>query len=338
MSSIDRAMSRLSGEPEDPPGVEPRAAEANAAPAAEATEMESASTAGAANVVGAMPLVEPGPAVNAPPSAVVPAAVPSAPPSTARSEPEPQRIPKHFVQLDLARMSAAGFLTPDQPMSRQSEEFQHIKRRLLGNMVPGMLPEGRPTNLILITSSVPGEGKTFTSTNLTMSIAMEVDHTVLAVDTDIMKRDLSKVFGVVDRPGLFDLLGDPRLRLEDLLVRTSIPNLVLLPAGNRREGSTELLASIRMRELTDEIAIRYHDRVVLFDSPPVLATTTATALAPFVGQIILVAEAGNTKHETIREALQRLDRVRLTGVILNKSKQSATPSYDYYGSYYQTRN
>jgi exopolysaccharide/PEP-CTERM locus tyrosine autokinase len=206
-------------------------------------------------------------------------------------------------------------------------------------MVPGILQQERPPNLILITSSVPGEGKTFTSTNLAISIAMEVDHTVLAIDTDIMKRDLSKVFGVVDRPGLFDLLADHThsLRLEDLLIRTSIPNLVILPAGHRREGSTELLASLRMMELTDEIATRYHDRVVLFDSPPVLATTTASALAPQVGQVILVAEAGKTKHETVREALQRLDRVRITGVILNKSKQPAGSGYDYYGSYYQTR-
>ena len=101
-----------------------------------------------------------------------------------------------------------------------------------------------------------------------------------------------------------------------------------------RDGSTELLASMRMRELADEIARRYHDRVVLFDSPPVLATTTASALAPLVGQVVLVAEAGSTKHETIREALQRLDRVTITGVILNKGTQAAAASYDYYGSYY----
>lgn len=323
MSSIDRAMSRLSGE-----GDADDARSATPPPEAAAVQADSAP---APEPAGEAPVTMTNDAAPVMPAPVAPRA-PILP------LPEAQRVPKHFVQLDLARMAAAGFITPDQPTTRQSEEFQHIKRRLLGNMVPGMLPEGRPANLILITSSVPGEGKTFTSTNLTMSIAMEVDHTVLAVDTDIMKRDLSKVFGVVDRPGLFDLLSDPRLRLQDLLVRTSIPNLVLLPAGNRREGSTELLASIRMRELTDEIAIRYHDRVVLFDSPPVLATTTATALAPFVGQIILVAEAGNTKHETIKEALQRLDRVRITGVILNKSKQNATPSYDYYGSYYQTHS
>ena len=259
---------------------------------------------------------------------------PSANTSSSAHAQEPLVNSKNFVNLDYARFAAAGFLVPDQPMARKSEEYQHIKRRVLGNLAPGVLNCRQPSNLILITSSVPGEGKTFTSVNLAISIAMEVDHTILVVDTDIMKRDLSRVMGVVDNKGLFDLLADPTLRLEDLLVRTNLPNLVILPVGTKREGSTELLASLRMRELADEIARRYHDRIVLFDSPPVLATTTASALAPLVGQVVLVAEAGSTKHETIREALQRLDQVTVTGVILNKGKQAGASSYDYYGSYY----
>lgn len=271
-----------------------------------------------------------------PPTVAAPAPIPAPGMSVEAIERshEPVINGKNFVNIDFARLAAAGYLTPDQPMTRQSEEYQHIKRRVLGNMVPGALNTNQPANLILITSSVPGEGKTFTSVNLANSIAMEVDHTILVVDTDIMKRDLSRAFGVVDRKGLFDLLSAPNLRLEDLLVRTNVPNLVILPVGTKREGSTELLASMRMRELADEISCRYRDRVVLFDSPPVLATTTASALAPLVGQVILVAEAGSTKHETILEALQRLDRVTITGVILNKSKQAAASSYDYYGSYY----
>ena len=273
-----------------------------------------------------------------PPTVAAPAPAPIAAPSMSAGPAERSHEPvinsKNFVNIDFARLAAAGYLTPEQPMTRQSEEYQHIKRRVLDNMVPGVLNTNRPSNLILITSSVPSEGKTFTAVNLAISIAMEVDHTILVVDTDIMKRDLSRAFGVVDRKGLFDLLAAPNLRLEDLLVRTNLRNLVILPVGSKREGSTELLASMRMRELADEISLRYRDRVVLFDSPPVLATTTASALAPLVGQVILVAEAGSTKHESILEALQRLDRVTITGVILNKSKQAAASSYDYYGSYY----
>lgn len=244
---------------------------------------------------------------------------------------------RNRVVLDFDRMAAAGFLVPGQPMTREAEEFQRIKRRLLGNMVPGVYESERPANLVLVTSSVPGEGKTFISVNLATSIALEIDRTVLAIDTDIVKRDMSKVFGVVNRPGLFDLLAGEEQRLEDLLVKTSIPNLTVLPAGNRHPHSTEMLASQRMRDLADEIAARYRDRVIVFDSPPVLAMTTASALAPLVGQIAVVCEAGSTKHETIRETLHRLEGVRVTGVILNKSKQAYAAGYDYYGTYGKTR-
>lgn len=255
---------------------------------------------------------------------------------TASETPVANSPSERIVHLDFARLSAAGFLTPNQPTTRQSEEYQQIKRRLLGNIAAAAKSDLRAANLILITSSVPNEGKTFTSVNLAISIAMEVDHTVLLIDTDIMKRDLSRVLGVSDRKGLFDLLSNSDLRLEDLLVRTSMRNLVLLPVGTQREGSTELLASMRMRELAKEIATRYHDRVVLFDSPPVLATTTAAAMAPLVGQLVLVAEAGSTKQETVKETLQRLDRATITGVILNKAKQASAATYEYYG-YYRSR-
>lgn len=333
MSSIERAMSKMAGgaEPTEP-ASDATVTLSTPSPAQTFDKLAAKEDFSNVTATAVSPAVEADPAVERtiPPALEVRSEAPAvAPPSGIKSS--------NYLKIDLERLAAAGFLVPNQPTTRQSEEFQHIKRRLLGNMVPGMMQSARPTNLILITSSVPGEGKTFTSTNLALSIAMEVDHTILLIDTDIMKRDLSKVFGVVDYPGLFDLLADHKLKLQDLLVRTSIPNLVILPAGSRRDGSTELLASVRMKELTDELATRYRDRVVLFDSPPVLATTTATALAPLVGQVILVAESGSTKHETIREALARLDHVRITGVILNKSKQQSTPGYDYYGSYYHTR-
>lgn len=316
MSSIERAMDKIVAATE--PAVDGAIA---VVPAQPPSESRDAAPSAPASVVDLPSLLSPAPAASV--SAVV---TPSAQ--------EPALGNDNFVNIDFARLAAGGFLTPDQPMTRQSEEYQHIKRRVLGNMTSGALNTNRPSNLILITSSVPGEGKTFTSVNLAISLAMEVDHTILVVDTDIIKRDLSRALGVVDRKGLFDLLALPHLRLEDLLVRTNLRNLVVLPVGTKRDGSTELLASMRMRELADEIARRYHDRVVLFDSPPVLATTTASALAPLVGQVVLVAEAGSTKHETIREALQRLDRVTITGVILNKGKQASAASYDYYGSYY----
>ena len=240
---------------------------------------------------------------------------------------------KNYIALQEDRLAAGGFLTPNGGRTRQQEEYQQIKRRLLGNLVPGMAPTENPPNLIMVTSSVPSEGKTFTSSNLAISIAMEIDHTVLAVDTDIVKSDMSGTFGLRNRKGLFDLLGDPTLRMEDLLVRTSIPNLVVLPAGTHGKFSTEYLASGFMKELLAEMATRYPDRIVLFDSPPILATTTAAALAKLVGQLVLVVEAGKTKQETLREALMQIEGIPITGLILNKIKQSVAGGYGYYGYY-----
>ncbi len=331
MSSIERAMDKMLGGETAPDAAAPpqSPAEPRVEPEPPGDQTQTVAASLSADV---------GPSA-APMAAAAAIAAPTAPATAAprTDSPKPaasnERSNERVAQIDFTRLAAAGFLTPNQATTRQSEEYQQIKRRLLNNIALGAANDGKATNLILITSSVPGEGKTFTSVNLAISIAMEVDHTVLLVDTDIMKRDTSRAMGVSERKGLFDLLANPALKLEDLLVRTSMKNLVLLPVGTPRDGSTELLASMRMRELAKEIATRYHDRVVLFDSPPVLATTTAAALAPLVGQLVLVAEAGSTKQETIKETLQRLDRVTITGVVLNKSKQVTTKSYDYYGYY-----
>jgi protein-tyrosine kinase len=273
-------------------------------------------------------------AVDLPPAGVEPLEAPRAEVASAASAPVdlPTRN-DNFVLLQEDALSASGFLTPNGGRTRQQEEYQQIKRRLLANMVPEMMQGPNPPNLIMVTSSVPGEGKTFTSSNLAISIAMEMDHTVLAVDTDIIKSDMSGTFGLRNRKGLFDLLGDPSLRVEDLLVRTSIPNLVVLPAGTHGQSSTEYLASSYMKELIAEMANRYSDRVILFDSPPLLATTTAAALARHVGQLLVVVESGKTKQETLSEALKQLEGIPVTGLVLNKSKQTAGPGYGYYGYY-----
>lgn len=240
-----------------------------------------------------------------------------------------------YTIVDIERLKSRGFLTPGQGDDRQAQEYQHIKRRLLGNMVPGMLQVEAPANLIMVTSSVPGEGKTFTSVNLAISIAMEMDRTVLLVDTDVVKADSSRLFAAHKRPGLFDWLSDPTRDLGELLVHTSIPKLVVLPSGLTREHATEKLASEAMRNLTVELASRYPDRVILFDCPPVLATTGAVALSRYVGQIAMVVESGQTTQEILKHALEAMEHTTITGMILNKSKQAMASSkyYGYYGYY-----
>ena len=235
------------------------------------------------------------------------------------------------IHIDFERLSAAGFLTPDQANTQRAEEYQHLKRRILGNIALGKGANGRPANVIMITSSVPSEGKTYTSMNLALSIAMEIYHTVLVVDTDVMKRDLSMQMGLLDRRGLFEYLNNQVADIADVIYRTNLPNLAVIPSGNFVTGSTELLASVRMTELVNEFAERYRDRVILFDTPPLLATTTAVALSPMVGQLILVVEAGETRAATVQQAIGVIERTPVTGLILNKAKKSQVAGYDYYG-------
>ena len=234
-----------------------------------------------------------------------------------------------FFDVDTAALEAQGFIVPETGPQLLAEEYRHIKRRILGNMVPGMLKTKRPLNLVMITSAVPGEGKTFTSVNLALSIAAELDRTVLLVDSDIVKGDLTRAFGLNNQLGLFDYLEEPTMGVENVIYRTSIDSLSVIPAGRSRKAISEKLASGMMKDLTDELAERYGDRVIIFDCPPVLATTGAVALAPHVSQIVMVVEARDTAQSTVRDALRVIGEDRVTGALLNKSK-NASSGGDYY--------
>ena len=334
MNTIERAMGRRvgDGEAEDKrttntasaPDSSPRA-EPVSAPTLEETPPKPVSTAESVGSDASPPGTEFRPATETTTS-------PSAPDAAAEA-----RHASPVVSVDFERLAHLGYLVPGQEADSKSEEFQRIKRRILGNMVPGMMQGPLPSNLIMVTSSVPGEGKTFTSLNLAVSMAMEIDRTVLLIDTDILKADLSRLFGAQRRLGLFNLLSQKDLGPQDVLLRTNIPKLVLLPCGMGAEIATERLASEAMRQLADELARRYPDRIIIFDCPPVLAATGAAALAEHVGQVIMVVEAGKTTHEILRHALDALDQVKITGLVFNKSKQSLVGDAYGYGYYGQTQ-
>ncbi len=323
MSIIERAMERLGGAPAGDDGPVAPAPDPAAAAAPGRTEAP-AGTAVTEPVVttkAELPVRAP-----VPPPAVAPA--PSRPPP---ASPAQIAVPNGAeLHLSFDHLASRGFLVPGQSDDMKAEEYQHIKRRLLGNMVAGMMESAMPSNLVMITSSVPSEGKTFTTINLAISIAMEMDRTVLVIDSDIIKSDLTRLFGAQDRLGLFDLLSRDDLTVPDVLIRTNIPKLVLMPAGRIRDVVSEKLASEAMRRLAVELGTRYRDRVVLFDCPPILATSGAVALAPYVGQILMVVEAGKTTHETLRQAVETMSHTTITGLVLNKSKE-ARAGGGYYG-------
>ena len=238
------------------------------------------------------------------------------------------------VNLDFERLAAAGMVTPDAERSQVAEEFRHIKRPLLLNAFgEGALPRA-DRNLIMVTSARPHEGKTFTAINLALSIALERDRTVLLVDADVARPSVARVLDFPGTAGLVDFLADRDRQLSDLMLQTSLPKLRILPAGRRHAHSTELLASESMQQLAQELAERYPDRVVVFDSPPLLATSEAAVLAGLMGQVVMVVEAGKTKQQEVKEAIALLNPNQYVGFVLNKSSRPFGADYYYgYGTY-----
>ena len=221
--------------------------------------------------------------------------------------------------LNRETAGAAGILIPDASRSRIKEEYRRIKRPLLLNALGKGVAKIDHPNLIMVTSARAGEGKTFTALNLALSIASERDRTVLLVDADVVKPSLHRYFEVADGPGLVDLLVEDSLDFGDILIDTDVPKLSLALAGSVHHLSTELLASGSMRELANEMSERYSDRVIVFDSPPLLVTTEASVLASLVGQIVMVVEAERTLRSDVEDALSVLGTEATVGVVVNKS-------------------
>lgn len=234
------------------------------------------------------------------------------------------------LKVDLNKLRQQRMIAPDGERTPISESFRRIKRHILANVANPKAALG--TNLVMITSPLPGEGKTFCTINLAISMAMEMDSTVLLVDADVARPSVTSVLGinVEGEQGLMDVLLGRRIDLADVICKTDIGKLSVLPAGARHARATEVLASEAMRTLLQEMAERYHDRVIIFDSPPLLAASEACVLASHMGQILVVVEAGRTTETALKDAVSRIESSNVVGVLLNKG---APPGAGYYGDY-----
>ena len=240
-------------------------------------------------------------------------------------------VTSNYCELNFTELNSKGFLTPDILDESLREEYRVIKRPLLNNARgKGAVPI-KYGNLIMVTSAMPGEGKTYNSLNLAISFAMEHDTRVLLVDSDVIKPSMSATVGLSDSPGLTELLSGELGDIGDILYKTNMPRLNIIPAGKRHAHDTELLSSDKMKRLTEELSERYPDRIVLFDAPPMLATSHARVLAQYAGQVVLVVEAGKTLEHSIKDAVSQLGDDKVVGVILNKGRGAFGTSY--YGSY-----
>lgn len=241
---------------------------------------------------------------------------------------------KHPV--DQEKLVAGGLLAPLELAIEVADEFRRIKRPILDNACRKGSDSVHHQNVIMVASAMPRAGKTFCSVNLAVSISLERELNVLLVDADVAKPHISKEFGLSDRPGLIDLLLDDSQDIAEFLVRTDLNDIQVLPAGKKHPQATELLASYRMTEIISELSTRYSDRIILMDSPPLLITSEAPALANQVGQIALVVESGETTHRALADTMELLDHEKAINIILNKSRHSMKggyygEGYGYYG-------
>lgn len=249
----------------------------------------------------------------------------------ARAQPKHDAPPARSINIDLVRMDRLGMLTPKSERSQLGEEMRHIKRPLLANAFGPNAQRDKNRHLIMVTSSLPAEGKSFCAINLAVSLASELDRTVLLVDADVARPRVLQYLGLRAEIGLLDVLRDPKIDLGDVLLRTNIEKLSIVPAGTTNLRSTELLASDAMTALIDEMAGRYPDRIIVFDSPPLLATSEAAILARHMGQVIMVVEADKTPKAVVKEAAAMLDGAcDIVGMVLNKT-QISQGSAGYYG-------
>jgi len=235
------------------------------------------------------------------------------------------------LKFNIETLSTAGIVSPNEHAPYLADEFRRIKRPILNNAFGASSELVENGNVIMVTSSLPGEGKSFSAVNLALSIALEKDFTVLLIDADVAMSKITRMFALEDRPGLTDILENRSLDIGDLLIKTDFPGLSIITAGKKTTLATELLSSKGMKELIKEIASRYNNRVIIFDSPPLLATPESAVLAEQMGQVIVVVEANKTPQSAVVEAVGQLNKNKAISLILNKTSKGF--GYHQYGDY-----
>lgn len=280
--------------------------------------------------VPTIPADEPTATVAAPTMATpVPAGVEARTVAQALVQPQPPAAAapvSRRVTIDLDRAASAGIVVPGAPRSLLADQYRVVKRPLIANAAGRGAAPVHHGNLIMVTSALSGEGKSFTSINLAMSIAAELDHTVLLVDADVARPSCLRMLGLSPGPGLLDVI-QRKIDLPNAILRTNIDKLSILPSGSPMQHATELLASEAMSDLLEEIATRYPDRIVIFDSPPLLLTTESRVLATHMGQIVFVVRADHTLHTTVSQALSTIESCPIKMLLLNQARADAEGGY-----------
>jgi exopolysaccharide/PEP-CTERM locus tyrosine autokinase len=230
--------------------------------------------------------------------------------------------------VDMYALKRMGLIPADAEAERRlADELRGVKRPLLANAIGKGAETFIHGKRIVVTSAEAGEGKTFAAVNLALSLAREADFEVLLVDGDVPKSDITRIFGLSDKPGLMDVLADEQRAPTDAIVQTDVPNLLVVPAGQRHPLAAELFRSRRMEYVLDELGGRNRRRLVVFDSSPLLATSESQVLASHMGQVVLVVAASRTRRQAVHSALRRLNELQYVGLVLNMSRLPAAENY-----------
>ncbi|MEW6983632.1 XrtA-associated tyrosine autokinase [Colwelliaceae bacterium 6471] len=244
---------------------------------------------------------------------------------------------KSKIILDGENLLSRGYMFDAGTRKVTQEEFRQIKRKLLNNAFGPASKTLDNSNLVMVSSSNPNEGKTFVSINLALSIALEQDKTVLLVDADVLRPSLNRELGFETDKGLLEYLLSEVDSVSDVIYSTNIENLKIIPSGAPHHLTNELLASNRMAELARELAARYPDRIVIFDCPPILGITETPVLSNLMGQAVIVVEESKTKIDDVKKAASLLNEDMAIGLVMNKTLKSTKDLYGYYGYGYGSK-
>lgn len=234
-------------------------------------------------------------------------------PLTVRPNPPTVHIPPP-VAADGIVVTNRLLVTVNAPDTVAAEEYRKLK-----SVIVKMTREGAFLNMLMVTSSVGGEGKSLTSVNLALSLAQEFDHTVLLVDADIRKPSLHGYLGIENGTGLIDCLLD-EVDFKDAVIRTGIGKLSFLSAGRRTSNPAEVFTSQRMRDFFLEMKRRYPDRYIIIDTPPVLPFAETRSLSAIVDGVVLVAKEGLVTLNNIEETMEYIKGTPLLGVVYNEAE------------------
>jgi Mrp family chromosome partitioning ATPase len=239
--------------------------------------------------------------------------------------------PKHPV--DRQHLKELGLIVPEGSVTALLEEFRIVKRQLLATaMQLRSTALGMAAQRVLVCSPHPGEGKTYTSVNLALSIAAEKESEVLLVDADFAKPSVLSALGLPGGPGLMDALANPDVDVADCVIGTDVPGLWVLPAGNATSSDSEFITSARTATVLDRLTQGAPHRFVIFDSPPALAASPAAELAKYVGQALIVVRADRTSHSALEDAISLLSGCPNIQLLLNAVNYN--PTGRKFGSYY----